>query len=116
MRKLFGVVASFVFGMALQQTIPGPSNKVLISTTTATVVKAGPGQLHTLTFGTVGASAVINVYDLPAASCTGTPAGTPLIITPPSTGMGTLLFDATYTQGICIQDTVAASSILAVTN
>jgi hypothetical protein len=87
---------------------------VHISTTSATVVKGTPGTLHTITFGTDGASAVVTVYDIAAAGCTGTPAsGAQLIITLPASGglPGSLLLDKQFTYGICIQSATAASDI-----
>jgi hypothetical protein len=83
-----------------------------VTTTAATTIKATPGILHTVTINTAGASAVISIFDLATASCTGTPStNTKAIITLPASGAlpGTLLYDGQFVNGICIQSTVASN-------
>lgn len=77
-----------------------------ITGTTATAVKSTPGLLHTLTVGT-GAAGTIQIFDLPSASCTGTPAGPMSVLTITATTLQTFIYDTNFTQGICIKASVA---------
>ena len=82
------------------------------SSTSATSIVSGPAVLHTFTLNTAGASSVISIFDLSAASCTGTPStNVYAVFTLPASGVlpGTLLNDARFANGICIQDATAAS-------
>jgi hypothetical protein len=104
---------------AQQASTQLPSYPIVIhdTGTSATVVKASPGTLHSLVINNPGASAVISIFDLAGASCTGTPStNVKAIITLPASGglPGTLLYDAAFANGICVQD-VTASSDLTVT-
>lgn len=99
-----------------QSNLPSYPIGVHITTTSATVVKASAGTLHSLTINTAGASAVISVFDLATASCTGTPStNVKAIITLPASGAlpGTLLYDQQFVNGICVQSATAASDITA---
>jgi hypothetical protein len=60
---------------AQQASTQLPSYPIVIhdTGTSATVVKASPGTLHSLVINNPGASAVISIFDLAGASCTGTP-------------------------------------------
>jgi hypothetical protein len=98
---------------AQQQNFGPPSAPISIHDvgTAATVVKATAGTLHTLTINTSGVSAVISVFDLATAACTGTPStNVKAIITLPASGAlpGSLLYDASFVNGICVQSTVAS--------
>jgi hypothetical protein len=84
----------------------------LAGSTTATAVKDGSGILHTLTINTAGASGVITLFDLGKNACTATPSTNVIaVLTLPASGAlpGSLLYDARFLNGLCIQDTVAAS-------
>lgn len=78
-----------------------------ITGTTATAVNASAGILHTITVN-LGAAGTISVFDLTAASCTGTPT-TPLIakITATATTLQTFTYDILATNGVCVQASVA---------
>ena len=77
---------------------------------TATVIKAGPGIVHSLVVGT-SAAGTIKLFDLVAESCTGTPS-TNVVSTiteflsatspPPS-----YIFDTLFLNGICVQASAA---------
>jgi hypothetical protein len=80
-----------------------PFSYTHITGTTATVAKATGGMLHTVTVNT-GAIATLKVFDLAAASCTGTPstnvvASASIVLA----SLQTLTYDATLTNGICVQ-------------
>lgn len=93
-------------------TIPGGGTTSMqythITTTTANVVKPGPGTLHTLTINT-GAAGTISLFDLPTASCTGTPStNTVAVLTSfASDPAKAITFDAWFTQGICVKASAA---------
>jgi len=86
-----------------------------ITTTTATAAKATPGRLLSVTIGT-GAAGNITVFDLAAASCTGTPATNQVSIigVAATTTPMTLTFNTEMQNGICIK-TSAAMDMTAVT-
>lgn len=87
---------------------------VHITGTTATAVKASAGTLHAIIINNGGASAVVTVFDLATASCTGTPStNVKAIIQGPAAGglVGVLLYDMQMVNGICVQDTAASSDI-----
>jgi hypothetical protein len=75
--------------------------------TTATTIKAVPGIVHTLSINT-GAAGTVSLFDLPAASCTGTPATNQVaIVTATATTLQTFIYDAQFLQGICAKASVA---------
>lgn len=109
------VIAIVTMGQA-GGNLPGASYPIVIhdTTTSATIVKANGGTLHTLVINNAGASAVISIFDLASASCTGTPStNVKAIVTLPASGglPGTLLYDAQFQNGICVQDVTAASDL-----
>ncbi len=80
-----------------------------ITTTTATAAKANAGFLHALVVNTAAAG-TISIFDLPAASCTGTPATSVVaVITVPAAtnGLPPFLYDVNLLQGICVKASVA---------
>lgn len=84
----------------------------VVGTTSATSVVSGPAVFHTFTLNTAGASSVITLFDLSAANCTGTPSTNKIgSITLPASGVlpGTLLYDISVKNGICVQDATASS-------
>jgi hypothetical protein len=75
--------------------------------TTATIVKATAGYLHTLTVNT-GAAGTVSVFDLAAGGCTGTPAtNTVAVITATTTTLQTFTYDVNLKNGICVKASVA---------
>lgn len=75
--------------------------------TTATAAKATAGFLHTLTVNT-GAAGTISIFDLPTASCTGTPATNVVaVITAVATTTETFTYDVNLNQGICVKASAA---------
>jgi hypothetical protein len=74
-----------------------------ISTNTTTVVKRGPGTLHTLVLNTTAAGA-ITIYDNIAAS------GTKIATLPSSAVVGTYFYDVEFSIG-CTIVTAAASDL-----
>ena len=73
----------------------------------ATAVKATGGLLHTLSINT-GAAGTISLFDLPAASCTGTPGtNTIAVITATATTSESFIYDTNFVQGICVKASVA---------
>lgn len=78
-----------------------------ITTTTATAVKATPGYLHTVNINTANAAAgTVSIFDLAAASCTGTPAtNTVAVITTPAStnGLPPYIYDLNFLNGICVK-------------
>lgn len=80
-----------------------------VTTTTATAAKATGGFLHTLTVNTAAAG-TISIFDLPTASCTGTPATNVVaVITAPAAtnGLPPFVYDVAMNQGICVKASVA---------
>ena len=76
---------------------------------TTTVVKEGPGLLHSIVFNKLAANGVITIYDNTAAS--GTVIAT---ITSPATllsNQGTLLYDLEFKTGLTIVTSTAAQDI-----
>jgi hypothetical protein len=90
--------------------IPLNSNQYThVTTTTATAAKATPGFLHAVTVNTAAAG-TISIFDLPTASCTGTPATNIVaVITVPAAtnGLPPFLYDVNLLQGICVKASVA---------
>lgn len=90
--------------------IPQSNLYTHITGTTATVVKAGPGTVHSLVVGT-SAAGTISFFDLASASCTGTPATNVVsVITefasaaPPPPFY---LYDVMFNNGICVKASAA---------
>jgi hypothetical protein len=83
-----------------------------ITGTGATVVKAGPGTLHTVVVGTP-AVGTISLFDLVPASCTGTPATNVVsVITVTATfPSASEIYDSVFVNGICVK----ASAIMDIT-
>jgi hypothetical protein len=86
---------------------PGTSQNNIythIPGTTATVVKAGPGVVHTVVVGTPAAG-TISLFDLASASCTGTPATNVVsVITATSTfPAAPEIYDVLFNNGICVK-------------
>jgi hypothetical protein len=78
-----------------------------ITGTTATVVKATYGVLHTVSINTGGAGTV-SVFDLASASCTGTPStNTVAVITAVAATLQTFTYDTNLLNGICVKASAA---------
>ena len=77
-----------------------------ISGTTATTVKGVTGFVHTLAIN-LGAAGTVSLFDLPAASCSGTPATNQVaIVTATATTLQTFTYDVNFLQGICVKASV----------
>lgn len=85
-----------------------PSSYAHVTTTTATVVKAGPGVLQTLIIGTP-AVGTVTLFDLAPAACTATPSTNVVsVITATVTMNPPVSFQATqFNAGICLKASVA---------
>jgi len=95
------------YAFALPGNPPGAQQYTHVTGTTATVVKGTPGYLHTVSVNTGGAG-TFSVFDLPAASCTGTPAtNTIAVITAVAGTLQTFTFDVATLNGICVKASVA---------
>lgn len=78
-----------------------------ITGTTATVIKGTLGVVHTVAINT-GAAGTVSLFDLPAASCTGTPStNTVAVITAVSGTLQTFTYDANFLNGICLKASAA---------
>lgn len=99
------VTAEHVFtGLGEQQ---GTGVYTHITGTTATVAKGTPGFLHTLSIN-LGGAGTVSIFDLPSASCTGTPATNQIaIITATATTLQTFTYDVNALTGICVKASVA---------
>jgi hypothetical protein len=102
---------SFEYIFSPPGTIPnaGTGTYTHVTTTTATAAKATSGFLHTLNVNTA-APGTISIFDLPTASCTGTPATNVVaVITVPAAtnGLPTFTYDVNMNQGICVKASVA---------
>jgi hypothetical protein len=101
------VVAEYIFSVPGKTLIPA-YQFTHVTGTTATVAKAYSGFLHALTVNT-SAAGTISIFDLAAASCTGTPStNTVAVITaiaasPPEN----LLYDVNLLNGLCVKASVA---------
>jgi hypothetical protein len=75
-----------------------------ITGTTATVVKAGPGVVHTVVVGTPAAG-TISLFDLASASCTGTPATNVVSVITATTTFPAApeIYDVLFNNGICVK-------------
>jgi hypothetical protein len=89
---------------ALPGLLPTANSYLHVTGTTATAVKPGPGNLHTLAINTAAAGTV-SFFDLVSTSCTGTPSTNLVAVVtvgasnPPSA----INFDAFFTNGICMK-------------
>jgi len=78
-----------------------------VTGTTATAIKATLGYVHTVSVNT-GAVGTFSVFDLPLASCTGTPAtNTVAVITSVAATLQTFVFDVNLLNGICVKASAA---------
>lgn len=83
---------------------PPPSSATVLTAAATTAVKATAGTLRRVVVTTQVVNATIKLFDLAAASCTGTPSTNPkAVITLPATvGIPfTLEFQQAFTNGIC---------------
>lgn len=88
------------------RTFPA-TNYIHITGTTATIVKATAGFLHTLSINT-GAAGTVSVFDLVGSSCTATPStNTVAVITATTTTLQTFTYDVNMLNGICVKASVA---------
>jgi hypothetical protein len=78
------------------------------TTTTGTVIKAGPGILHSITFNTPTATAVITLYDN-ASAASGTTIGQVTVAT--GQPCVTVIYDLTFLTGLTIKVATAASDL-----
>jgi hypothetical protein len=102
-----GAVSSSTYNLDYVFLQPGASQPNVythIPNTTATVVKAGPGTVHSVVVGTP-ASGTISLFDLASGSCTGTPAtNTVSVITATSTfPSAPEIYDVLFNNGICVK-------------
>jgi hypothetical protein len=84
-------------------------NYAHVASTTATAIKAAGGTLVSLTINTPAAGTV-SIFDLPSASCTGTPAtNTIAVITATSSApLATFRYNVETYQGICVKASSAS--------
>ncbi len=89
--------------------VPVGWNKAVITAAapTTTVVKAGPGMVHTITLNGPAATGTITVYD--ALTATGTPVA--IITTPASPFPVTLTYDMKMDVGITVVTGTAAQNV-----
>ena len=100
-------VLDYIFS---QPGFKGTNAYTHITGTTATVIKAGPGTVHSLVVGT-SAAGTISLFDLVPASCTATPATNVVSVitefasaTPPPPAY---LYDVLFQNGICVKASAA---------
>jgi hypothetical protein len=89
-----------------------PSNSAVIIAATTTAVKATAGTLRRITVTTGVVSATIKLFDLAAASCTGTPSTNPkAVLTLPATISNpfTIEFQQSFVNGICVLTNLATN-------
>jgi len=103
------ITAEYVFAQPGRST---PSNQYThITGTTATVVKGTAGVLHVVSINSANAVAgTVSLFDLAAASCTGTPAtNTVAVITTPAstTALPPFVYDVNFLNGICVKASAA---------
>jgi len=86
------------------------SSNAAVASTSATAVKATAGTVRRLIVGTGVASATVKLFDLASASCTGSPSGAKATLTLPSTLNNPFAIEvnASFTSGICVQDSSAS--------
>lgn len=86
---------------------PNPFQYTHVTGTTATAAKTTGGMLHSLTVNTGGAG-TISLFDLPSASCTGTPStNTVAVITATATTLQSFTYDLIFFSGICVKASAA---------
>lgn len=85
-----------------------PNGYTHITGTTATVVKAGPGVVHTVVVGTPAAG-TISLFDLASGSCTGTPATNVVSVITATTTFPAApeIYDVLFQNGICVKASAA---------
>jgi hypothetical protein len=92
----------YIFNPPGTQTQP-PYLYTRVTSTGAIIVKTVPGFLHNVNINT-GAAGTVTVFDIPGASCTGTPAVNQVaIITATTTTLQTFTYDVAMSQGICVK-------------
>jgi len=106
-----GGASTAVFNLDYTFSIPGSAPAAYqythITTTTAAIVKGTPGYLHTVSIN-LGAAGTVSVFDLPSASCTGTPATNQVaIITATASTLQTFTYDVNLLSGICVKASAA---------
>jgi len=100
-------VFSLDYAFAPPGSSPPPYAYTHITGTSATTIKATQGTVHTVSINTGGAG-TFTLFDLPAASCTGTPATNQVaIVTSTAATLQTFTYDANFLSGICAKASVA---------
>lgn len=82
-----------------------PFQQLNIKTAATFAVKNGPGSLHALVVNTPVAGETVKFFDIPAASCTGTPATNArgvVTLSAAADSPFTLMYDTQFTLGICV--------------
>ncbi len=92
---------------AQQFQLPGPFFYSNITGQATTTLKAGPGQLHAITFNAPTATAVVTIWDNTTNS--GTKIGT--ITVPASPQPVTLHYDVQFAKGLTLTTATASSDI-----
>jgi hypothetical protein len=101
------ITLDYVFSLPGQSVLQSGTTYTHVTTTTATPAKGTGGLLHALTVNT-GAAGTISIFDLPVASCTGTPATNIVaVITATATTLQTFTYDVNLLTGICVKASVA---------
>lgn len=106
-----GGASSSVYAMDYIFEVPGfaiPNLYLHVTGTTATVVKPGPGTVHTLVIGTPAAG-TISLFDLASTSCTGTPATSVVSVVTATTTFPSApeIYDVQFNAGICLKASAA---------
>jgi hypothetical protein len=102
-----GTTSSSTYNLDYSFITPGAAQPQLythITGTTATVVKAGPGVVHTVVVGTPAAG-TISLFDLASGSCTGTPATNVVSVITATTTFpaAPAIYDVLFNNGICVK-------------
>jgi hypothetical protein len=105
MRRAFALVVCLLLA-ACPAAAQQPFSYQNISTATTTVVKSGPGQLHSICVNTAAANGTITVYDNTAAS--GTKIST---ITSYASVPGCFLYDTAFWLGLTIVTATATPDV-----
>jgi len=92
----------------LQPGFKGFGNYTHITGTTATIVKAGPGVVHTVVVGTPAAG-TISLFDLASGSCSGTPVTNIVSVITATTTFPAApeIYDVLFANGICVKASAA---------
>jgi len=92
----------------IQPGLQTPNNYAHITGTTATVVKIGPGVVHSVVVGTPAAG-TITLFDIVPSLCTGTPVtGIVSVITATATfPSAPEIYDSLFQSGICVKASAA---------